>query len=167
MVQEASVWLFLDLRFNFHLEFRQCKFTNLPSYFFLNKLNFLYCLNKAFSLILMYFNIDYNCFVNHLYHKTQIICKKEATCKKKQGDVNFALESREGDFSWYRARTLPTSPGLVSPASMITTKVFELDSCPLHDELNTTYCDNVRLVTLLVAFIYKYNGSPWYSWNIV
>jgi len=50
LVQEASVWLFLDLGFNFHLEFRQCKFTNLPWYFFLNKLNFLYCLNKALFL---------------------------------------------------------------------------------------------------------------------
>jgi hypothetical protein len=39
LVQEVSVWLFLDLGFNFHLEFRQCKFINLPWYFFLNKLN--------------------------------------------------------------------------------------------------------------------------------
>jgi hypothetical protein len=60
----------------------------------------------------MYFNVDHNCFVNHLYLKTQIICKKGATCKRKQGDYNFALESREGDFSWYRV--IP-SPGLVSP----------------------------------------------------
>ena len=69
----------------------------------------------ASSLILLCFNIDYNCFVNQyqLYHKTQIICKKGATCKKKQGDLNFALESREGDFSRYRVRI---SPGLVSPA---------------------------------------------------
>jgi hypothetical protein len=35
----------------------------------------------------------------HLYHKTQIICKKETTYKKKQGDFNYALESREDDFS--------------------------------------------------------------------
>jgi hypothetical protein len=54
---------------------------------------------KPFSLIRMYFNIDCNCFANHLYHKTQIICKKGATCKKKQGDFNFTLESREGDIS--------------------------------------------------------------------
>jgi len=52
----------------------------------------------------MYFHIDYNCFVNQLYHKTKIICKKRVTCKKKQGD-----------FSRYRARISPTSPGLVSP----------------------------------------------------
>jgi hypothetical protein len=31
----------------------------------------------------MYFNIDYNGFVNQLYHKTQIIYKQGATCKKK------------------------------------------------------------------------------------
>jgi hypothetical protein len=31
----------------------------------------------------------------------QIICKKEATCKKKQGDFNFTLESREGDFAHF------------------------------------------------------------------
>jgi hypothetical protein len=50
-------------------------------------------LNKTpfVSLIFMYFHIDYNCFVNRLYHKTKIICKKRATCKKKQGDFNFAL----------------------------------------------------------------------------
>ena len=64
----------------------------------------------------MYFNIDYNCFVNQLYHKTQIICKKGATCKKKQGDFNFALESREGaTLADIRAKISPTLPGLVSP----------------------------------------------------
>jgi hypothetical protein len=30
-------------------------------------------------------------FDNQLYHKTKIICKKRVTCKKKQGDFNFAL----------------------------------------------------------------------------
>jgi hypothetical protein len=47
----------------------------------------------------VYFNIDYNGFDNQLYHKMQIICEKGATCKKKQGDFNLALESRdwEGD----------------------------------------------------------------------
>ena len=64
----------------------------------------------------MYFPIDYNCFVNQPYHKTKIICKKRMTCKKKQGNFNFALQSREGDFSRYRAKISPTSPGLVSPA---------------------------------------------------
>jgi len=54
---------------------------------------------QTFSLILMYFNIDYNCFDNQLYHKMQIICKKGVTCKKKQGYFNFDLGSREGDFS--------------------------------------------------------------------
>ena len=34
--------------------------------------------------------IDYNCFDNQLYHKMKIICKKRVTCKKKQGDFNFA-----------------------------------------------------------------------------
>jgi hypothetical protein len=37
----------------------------------------------SLSLILMYFHIDNNGFVNQLYHKTQIICKKGETCKKK------------------------------------------------------------------------------------
>jgi hypothetical protein len=46
---------------------------------------------KPFPLILMYLPIDYNCFVNQLYHKMKIICKKRVTCKKKQGDFNFAL----------------------------------------------------------------------------
>jgi hypothetical protein len=63
----------------------------------------------------MYLPIDYNCFVNQLYHKVQIICKKKVTCKKKQGDFNFALQSRGSDFSQYRARISPTSSGLVSP----------------------------------------------------
>ena len=49
----------------------------------------------------------------------QIICKKGVTCKKKPGDFNFPLESREGDFSWYRATISPTLPGLVSPAYCI------------------------------------------------
>ena len=40
----------------------------------------------------MYFNIDYNRFVNQIYHKTQIICKKGATCKKKKDDFNFAKD---------------------------------------------------------------------------
>ena len=56
----------------------------------------------------MYFHIDYNCFVNQLYHK-------RVTCKKKHGDFNFALWSREIDFSRYRARISSILPGLVSP----------------------------------------------------
>ena len=63
----------------------------------------------------MYLPIDYNYFVNQLYHKTKIICKKRVTCKKKQGDFNFGLSSGESDFSRYRVRISPTSPGLVSP----------------------------------------------------
>jgi hypothetical protein len=43
---------------------------------------------------------DYNCFVSQLYHKMNIICKIEVTCKKKQSDFNFAFEPREGDFAW-------------------------------------------------------------------
>jgi hypothetical protein len=43
--------------------------------------------------ILTLYQLDYNCFVNRLYHKVQIICKKGVTCKKKQGDINLALES--------------------------------------------------------------------------
>ena len=42
--------LFLDLGFDFQLEFRQYKFRNWPWFFCLNKLNFLYCWNKAFFL---------------------------------------------------------------------------------------------------------------------
>ena len=41
------------------------------------------------------------------------------TCKKKQGDFNFALQSRESDFSRHRARISPTLPSLVSPAIVI------------------------------------------------
>jgi hypothetical protein len=74
---------------------------------------------KAFPLILMYFPIDYNCFVNQLYHKTKIICKKRITCKKKQGDFNFALQSREGDFRRYRESISSTSSGLVSSAIVV------------------------------------------------
>ena len=65
--------------------------------------------------LLPYFHIDYNCFVNQLYHKTQVICKK------KQGDFNFA---REGDISWYMARISPSSPGLMKPARLVTIKIF-------------------------------------------
>ena len=43
----------LDLGFNFHLEFRQYKLKwkirSLPWFFCVNKLSFLYCLNKTFS----------------------------------------------------------------------------------------------------------------------
>jgi hypothetical protein len=58
------------------------------------------CTIKPFPLNLMYLPIDYNCFVNQLYHKTKIICnfigrrrkrRKRVTCKKKQGDFNFSL----------------------------------------------------------------------------
>ena len=38
-------------------------------------------MNKAFFSHSMYFHIDYNCFVNQLYHKTKIICKKRVTCQ--------------------------------------------------------------------------------------
>jgi hypothetical protein len=65
----------------------------------------------------MYLPIDYNCFVSQLYHKTKIICKKRVTCKKKQGDFNFALQSGESDFSRYGAIISPTLPGLVIPVS--------------------------------------------------
>jgi hypothetical protein len=47
----------------------------------------------------MYLPIDYNCFDNQLYHKTKIICKKRVTCKKKQGDFNFALLGDNSIFS--------------------------------------------------------------------
>ena len=73
---------------------------------------------KPFSLILMYFNIDHNCFVNQLYHKCRLFAKKEQLAKKKQGDFNFVLASSGGlhfNFSWYRARISPSSSGLVSP----------------------------------------------------
>jgi hypothetical protein len=43
--------------------------------------------------------------------------RQKVAQKKKQGDFNFALESREGDFSQYRMKILPTSPGLVSHAA--------------------------------------------------
>jgi hypothetical protein len=39
----------------------------------------------------LFYKDDYNCFDNQLYHKTKIICKKRVTCKKKQGNFNFAL----------------------------------------------------------------------------
>jgi hypothetical protein len=35
----------------------------------------------------MYLPIDYNCFDNQLYHKTKIICKKRATCKKNKATL--------------------------------------------------------------------------------
>lgn len=59
---------------------------------------------------------NYHCMINRL------------TCKKKQGDFNFALESREGDFSWYRARISPTSPGLVSPEISIVCRDFPVNN---------------------------------------
>ena len=34
LVQEVCIWIFLNLVFNFHLEFHQCKFRNLPWSFF-------------------------------------------------------------------------------------------------------------------------------------
>jgi hypothetical protein len=39
------------------------------------------------------------------------------TCKKKHGDFNFTLQSRESDFSQYRARISPdlVSPGYLGP----------------------------------------------------
>jgi hypothetical protein len=118
LVQETSVCIFLDLGFSFHLEFRQYKFRSLPWFVCVNKLNLLYCLNKTFSSYSYVFSIDYNCFVDHLYHKTEIICKKRMIFKKKQGDFNFALES-EGDFSRCRARISTTLSGLVSPVLVL------------------------------------------------
>jgi len=46
-IGKGIVCLFLDLGLNFHLEFYQYKFRNLPRFFCLNKLNFLYCLNET------------------------------------------------------------------------------------------------------------------------
>ena len=48
LVQEVSVCIFLDLGFNFHLEFRQGKFRSLQWFVCVNKLNLLFCLNKIF-----------------------------------------------------------------------------------------------------------------------
>ena len=62
-----------------------------------------------------YFQMDYNCFVNQLWHKMEIICKKGVTCKQERGDFNFSFEPREGDLSRYKVRISVTSPGLVSP----------------------------------------------------
>jgi hypothetical protein len=56
-------------------------------------------LNKAFFLSFSCISHWLTLFFQ-LYHKTQIICKKGVTCKKKQGEINFALGSWEGDFSW-------------------------------------------------------------------
>ena len=47
MVQEAPVFIFLDLGFNFQMEFHLVKFRSLPWFFCLNKLKLLYCLNKT------------------------------------------------------------------------------------------------------------------------
>jgi hypothetical protein len=47
--------------------------------------------------------------------KVYFIWKAPYHVIKKQGDINFAFESTEGDFSRYRAWILPTLPGLVSP----------------------------------------------------
>jgi hypothetical protein len=49
------------------------------SNFCINKLIHLYSLNKPFSLILMYFHMNYNCFVDEFYHKTKKVCKKGTT----------------------------------------------------------------------------------------
>jgi len=46
--------------------------------------------------------------------------------KKKQGDFNFALGSREGNFSCKKARIVPTSPGLVNSA--VNKGLFEIMS---------------------------------------
>jgi hypothetical protein len=56
-------------------------YRSLPWFFCINKLNHLYCLNKTFFSH-SYLPIDYNCFVNQLYHETKIICKERVTCKK-------------------------------------------------------------------------------------
>jgi hypothetical protein len=74
LIQEASVWLFLDLGFNFHLEFRQYKFRNLTWSFCLNKIIFFIAWIKPFSLILMYFNIDYNWLSISCTIKRRFVC---------------------------------------------------------------------------------------------
>ena len=87
----ASVCIFLDLGFNFHLEFRQYKFRSLPWFVCVNKLNLLYCLNKTFSSYSYIFSIEY--FVNQIYHKTEIICKKRMIYKKETRRL-ISLSSR-------------------------------------------------------------------------
>jgi hypothetical protein len=86
-----SVCIFLDLGFNFHLEFRQYKFRSLPWFACVNKLNLLYCLNKTFSSYSYIFSIEY--FVNQIYHKTEIICKKRMIYKKETRRL-ISLSSR-------------------------------------------------------------------------
>jgi len=55
-----------------------------------------YCLNKA----LFYHSYVFSHWLQLLCRiALQIICEKGATCKKKQGDFNFALRSREDDLS--------------------------------------------------------------------
>ena len=77
------------------------------------------------------------CFTSTL-NKTLnwIELKKRVTCKKKQDDFNFALYSRESDFSWYRARISPTSHGLVSPGSywIYTNVILTVVYCLYHSQ---------------------------------
>jgi hypothetical protein len=132
LVQEVSVWLFLDLGFNFHLEFCQYKFRNLLWYFCINKINFLYCLNKAFFSHSMYFNIDYNCLVNQLYYKMQIICKKwgKSAKWKKATLISFWTRGRaiSADIGWeFRPlRLVWWALRVISSASLVASVVLLL-----------------------------------------
>ena len=78
--------------------FAQYKFSSLSWFFCLNQLKLFYCLNKAFFSHSFVFShwLQLLC-QSALPYKMKIICKKWATCKNKQGNFNFALESR--DFS--------------------------------------------------------------------
>jgi hypothetical protein len=78
---------------------------------------------------------------------------------------NFALESREGDFSWYRARISPTSPGLVSPALLFIVVDIVLSLC-LYFCIQFVYI----FKTLLKLFSSAFNVSlpqKIYCWFLI
>jgi hypothetical protein len=68
----------------------------------------------------MYFYINYNIALS-----ISFTIKRKLFARKEQlANFNFALESKEGDFRRNRVRILSTSPGLVSPESVLITTTF-------------------------------------------
>ena len=84
----------------------------------------------------------------------------EGEVKAWQGDFQqlhrdmFPLESRVGDFSWYMARTSPTSPGLVSPAPKDELCIWFVMCCRLWRGLRPHRSEKIGYNAILHGFLW-------------
>jgi hypothetical protein len=108
----------------------------------------------------MYLPIDYNCFVNQLYHKTKIICKKRVTSRKSLTTLishykYIYTPVQQGHYGHITGLTKPAKVGKI--LDLYRLKSFSLD-CKAKVTLflfasHSFLANNLRFMVKLIAII--------------